>query len=159
MIQVKTKVDPYMTNDPRSKPSAYPPPESKYESRNPHNSPSSSRVDFNQRQYRPRSRSRSPYRRSQNDSYPSASSSRYDYHSRRSPPRSKDSYSGDAKYNQRDHAVARGPEAFAPVYVVDVQQLFKKLMQTEVGTETIAAMARQLMLTKERGCCAGNEAV
>jgi hypothetical protein len=121
------------------------------ESRSTHNS-APYRGDYEQRRRRSRSRSRSPsrpYNRSSNGSYPSASSSRYDYRSRRSPPQSREPR-GIGK---------RGPEAFAPVYVVDVQQLYRKLMQTDDGSESVASISQQLGLANEQGYCAGNEAV
>jgi hypothetical protein len=37
--------------------------------------------------------------------------------------------------------------------------MYRKLMQTDVGSENVAAMSQQLKLTKELGFCAGNEAV
>lgn len=153
--QVKNEASAYRTNDPRRRPSQ---PESKNDSRSSHNPSSSFRGDYNQRQYQSRSRSRSPSRpRISNESWTSASSSRYD-HPRRSPPRSQDSYGG-TRHDQHDHVGVRRPEAFAPVYVVDVRQLYRKLMQTDVGAESVVVMSRRLGLTNDQGCCAGNEAV
>lgn len=143
---VRTEASSSRTSDPRRRPPDHS-----------DNSPSFFRGGYDQRQHRSRSRSRSPSRpqyRVSKESYPS----QYDY-PHRPPPRSRDSY--NARHNHHERAYPRTPDAFAPVYVVDVQQLYKKLMQTDFGAENVIAISRQLKLTNDDsvGCCAGNEAV
>ncbi|KAF8641761.1 hypothetical protein AX16_009838 [Volvariella volvacea WC 439] len=48
----------------------------------------------------------------------------------------------------------------APIYIIDMQQLFIKLMKTTYGSESTGSIARYLkMPTAKDGYCAGNEAV
>ncbi|TFK38439.1 hypothetical protein BDQ12DRAFT_683668 [Crucibulum laeve] len=105
-----------------------------------HNSSRSYGNDYNQRRNRPRSRSRSPRR------YEGHSSRRASYSSRRSPHLT---YSED----HRPRA-----QTYAPVYVVDVKLLYRRLMQTDDFAETTVNIARALDIADEPGWCAGNEA-
>jgi len=90
--------------------------------------------DYARRRDRPRPRSRSPRRSSD------AASSSYDRHDRpESTPDDSDLRCG------------------APVYVVDVKQLYVSLMQTEVASENVANISERLELSVNLGWCAGNE--
>ena len=80
----------------------------------------------------------------------------------RSPGRQRDSHwrhssistSASSQYH-KDSPVAR--QSYAPVYVLDVLELYIKLMQ-DTNVRCIADVARFLKLTDEEGWCAGNEA-
>ena len=102
------------------------------------NSGRPSQDEYARRRDRPRPRSRSP-RRSGDDTSASRSSSSYDRHDRRG--------------SSPDHV-----QRSAPVYVVDVKQLYVSLMQTEVASENVAKISERLELSANLGWCAGNEA-
>lgn len=88
--------------------------------------------------YRNRSRSRSPDRADRRHSASSSSSSRY-------------------LHDQRDSEVPPSTrQSYAPVYVLDVRQLYVKLMQV-TKVDGVPDIARFFKLTDEEGWCAGNE--
>lgn len=84
--------------------------------------------EFTERRNRERERSRSP-RRGQPQSLPRGSAP--------SPPRSK---------------------TYAPVYLVDVKEMYCRMMETGSNADDIASIARRIGLSQENGWCAGNEA-
>lgn len=46
---------------------------------------------------------------------------------------------------------------YAPVYIVDIQKLYARLMETDFSSSTIAGIAEYLGLSDTHGWCAGNE--
>lgn len=122
-LQVKPEPGPSRPNDPRRRQQPAPNARGVLSSTSHH--------DYDQRQHRPRSRSRSPHRRSSESSYKSQ---------RRDPPSPR-------------------RRTYAPIYIVDVQELYVKLMQTQVGSESVNAMSRQFGQSDVGEWCAGNEAM
>ncbi|RDB21809.1 hypothetical protein Hypma_010899 [Hypsizygus marmoreus] len=102
---------------------------------------------YEYRNNRPRSRSRSPRRSSGQSSYASRSSS---FRDTRSPSR--------RHLEDYDYAQQRR-NTYAPVYIVDIQEQYKKLMQTALGAGSVNKIAEHLGISKDLGWCAGNEAV
>ncbi len=95
--------------------------------------------------HQPRSRSRSPERGQSNQGR------RQDY-SRYSASSSTSRYTA----NSGDIATPSSREHFAPVYVLDVRELYVKLMQMN-NADGVADIARLFQMTEEKGWCAGNE--
>ncbi|KAF9467664.1 hypothetical protein BDZ94DRAFT_1248699 [Collybia nuda] len=98
---------------------------------------SSRHDDYKQRQHRPRSRSRSPRRSSESPYKPYRSP-------RRGPP------------SPRHRP---GPRTHPPIYVIDIQELYMKLMQTQFGSESVNAISKQFGQPDVAEWCAGNEAM
>ncbi|KAF8203864.1 hypothetical protein BJ912DRAFT_941248 [Pholiota molesta] len=84
------------------------------------------------------------------------------YHNSRSRSRSP-SRRNHQDYNSRypsshqDQYNTRRPPPYAPVYVLDIHQLYVKLMQAQ-DAQLVVDIARRLELPVEDGWCAGNEA-
>ncbi|TFK63949.1 hypothetical protein BDN72DRAFT_963568 [Pluteus cervinus] len=51
------------------------------------------------------------------------------------------------------------PLPVGSVYVIDVKSLFESLMETQVGSDTVPGIARELRFDVTEGYCAGNEAM
>ncbi|GLB42725.1 hypothetical protein LshimejAT787_1201740 [Lyophyllum shimeji] len=129
-----------------------PSPSRSYDPRRQHPGRRDSRREYDDRRTRPRERSRSPSRSSNPTPYPSSSRPPVDQRSshRSPPPRLSGSSGGLPEHRQR---------TYAPVYVVDIQQQFKKLMQTATSSESVTKISQYLGLFDADGWNAGNESV
>jgi len=96
-------------------------------------------------------------------SYSSARQSHRNRSRSRSPSRQRESHwrdssistSASSQYYRESPVAVR--QSYAPVYVLDVRELYLKLMQAR-NVRGVADIARILKVTDEEGWCAGNEA-
>ena len=110
-------------------------------------------------------RDRSPPRRYSNtlhhvDNRQSPNSHRRPNSRSRSPHRNPMSYSSPSRHNyssQMSSTAYFSQQTYAPVYLVDVRQLYMRLMQ--VNSERLVEILPTFGLGSADGWCAGNEAV